>query len=157
MRNRQKTDTKRSSLLHCCCCSQPTYIFMMKYVLFIQIRSQIECEWKRVKERTKRKKVHKMFSMLLLKLPYRSLYPLLPSNCNSLTDVVSAPFLLRLSLSLCVRVLFFFSSLHTYIEALAPCMCVCIGLCWHNALAPYFSFRLPARVYHLKFASFAIE
>lgn len=92
----------------------------MKYVLFIQIRFQIECECKRVKEnRERKKKVHKIFSMLLLKLPYRSLYPLLPSNCNSLTDVVSALFLWlclpfhSLSspfLCVCACVLFFFSS-----------------------------------------------
>lgn len=53
-------------------------IFTIKYVLFIQMRFQRECEFKRVKQKQRekeKKKFHKIFSMLLLKLPCRSLYP----------------------------------------------------------------------------------
>lgn len=153
MKERRKKQTPNE--VFCCIVvavvarSQP--ISMMKYVLFIQIRFQIKCEWKRVKEKEAKKSIK--FSVCFCGNCHTEVYIL-----YFLLIVIVWPMLLvffffcvPLFLSACVRAVFLFIVLHT----LKPC--VCMKFCWHNALAPCIPFGLPACVYHLKFASFAIE
>lgn len=78
-RTKKQTDSKEVFFLYCRC--QPTYIH--DEICPLHSNALPPRMWKREKQR---KQIHKIFSMLLLKLPCRSLYPSLPSNCNSLTD-----------------------------------------------------------------------